>query len=82
MSLSSSELRSLATEIANQVGLKLMADLSPGRWMKVSEAAAYSRVSRDTIYRWIKEGYIHANKRTGEWIIDRESIDDWYSQLD
>jgi len=28
---------------------------------------------------WIKKGYIYGFKRSGAWIIDRQSIDDWYS---
>jgi hypothetical protein len=50
-----------------------------GRWLTLKEAMTYAKVkSPNTIKKWIAEGYIYANKRTGSWIIDRQSIDDWY----
>ena len=50
-----------------------------GRWLTLKEAMTYAKVkSPNTIKKWITEGYIYAHKRTGAWIIDRQSIDDWY----
>jgi len=50
-----------------------------GRWLTMKEAKLYAKVrSVNTIKKWISEGYIYAHKRTGSWIIDRQSIDDWY----
>lgn len=51
-----------------------------GRWLTIEEAMAYAKVkSRMTITAWINKGYIYAHKRTGSWIVDRETIDDWFS---
>ena len=50
-----------------------------GRWLTMKEAMTYAKVkSVNPIKKWIVEGYIYAHKRTGSWIIDRQSIDDWY----
>lgn len=59
--------------------LELMLSVQ-GRWLTVKEAMDYAKVkSRSTLMKWIDAGYIYAHKRTGEWIIDRNSIDDWYN---
>ena len=74
--LNHSDIEAIADLVAKRV---LAAQPQAGRWMTVEEAMAYTRVkSVKTIRMWIKEGYINANKRTGTWIIDRESIDDWF----
>jgi len=51
-----------------------------GRWLTMKEALDYAKVkSVKTLKMWIDKGYIYGHKRTGNWIIDRQSIDDWYS---
>ncbi len=58
---------------------QIMADLSPDKWLTLEEAKAFAKVkSINTIKTWIKEGYIDATKTTGQWRVDRESIDDWF----
>jgi hypothetical protein len=58
----------------------IAAMIPPGKWLTLKEAMQYAKVkSTDTIRRWIAEGHIYGFKRSGEWIVDRESIDDWYS---
>lgn len=75
--LNRTEIAALADMIAEKV---LAARPQVSRWLTLEEAMAYAKVkSKNTIRRWIQEGYIDANKRTGSWIIDRESIDDWFS---
>lgn len=65
--------------IAKQVISLMSAESRPGRWLTLKEAMVYAKVkSRDTIMKWIDEGYIYAFKRSGEWVVDRESIDSWY----
>ncbi len=49
------------------------------KWMELNEAIKYAKTSKNTIKSWIDEGYIYGFKRSGKWIIDRESIDNWYS---
>jgi len=49
------------------------------RWLTIQEAMDYSRVkNRKTIMKWISLGLIYAHKRTGSWIVDKESIDKWF----
>lgn len=79
MQIERADIESLAAVIAREVGANIMAKTSPGRWLTVEEAMRYSKVrSRNTIRKWIDNGYIYAHKRSGEWIVDRESIDDWF----
>ena len=55
-------------------------DVPVGRWLTMNEALGYAKVkSVKTLKMWIDKGYIYGDKRTGSWIIDRQSIDDWYS---
>ena len=71
-------------QLADIISKRILEAQPLRRWLTLSEAMRYAKVkSRDTIRRWIDEGYIYAHKRTGQWIVDRESIDDWFgSQKD
>ncbi len=73
-----SDIQVLAIAIAAQVKADLQASAAPGRWLTVKEAMAYAKVSLNTIKRWVDEGHIYGHKRTGKWIVDRESIDNWF----
>ena len=71
------------THIADAVAARIREQgtgASLGRWLTVEEAMKYARVKSPpkTIYAWIEQGLVYAHKRTGRWIIDRESIDDWF----
>ena len=75
----SKEIEQMAAAVAAQVLESIRAELSYGRWMTFKEAMAYAKVkSKTTMLKWINEGYIYGFKRSGEWIIDKESIDDWF----
>jgi excisionase family DNA binding protein len=79
--LTQTEIESIADMLAVKIGLILESKKPASRWLTVQQAKEYAAVkSNGTIRRWINEGYIHANKTTGEWRIDRESIDDWLKQ--
>ena len=79
MELTRPEISALASMVAQEVRASILADLSPGRWLTLHEAMAYAKVkSPNTIKKWISEGYIYAHKRSGQWIVDRESLDDWF----
>lgn len=72
----------LAELIANKL-VKATQAKSYGRWLTMEEAKEYAKVrSVNTIKKWITQGFIYANKRTGTWIIDRQSIDDWFLSED
>ena len=80
MDLTHNDMKTLATFIAEAVGEIIAAEKITGRWLSLSEAMEYAKVkSSNTIKKWIDEGYIYGFKRSGEWIIDRDTIDDWYS---
>ena len=79
MNVSHNDIASLAQLIAEQVRVDILSSIAPGRWLTFPEAMLYAKVkSRDTMRKWIDNGYIYAHKRSGQWIIDRQSIDDWF----
>jgi hypothetical protein len=79
MNINHQDISALSSMIASQVQADILAKLSPGRWLTLREAMAYAKVrSATTIKAWIENGYIYAHKRSGQWIVDRESIDDWF----
>lgn len=79
MKLSHTDIASLAEFIAEQVKIDILSTVTIGRWLTLQEAMKYAKVkSVNTIRNWINEGYIYAHKRSGSWIVDRESIDDWF----
>ena len=75
------ELNVVAGLVAEQVIATIRSEKSLDRWMTVPEAMAYAKVkSRTTIMEWLDRGFIYGMKRDGgSWIIDRETIDDWYN---
>jgi hypothetical protein len=78
MEISRPDIAAIAEIVSREVQNNLAA-LSVGRWLTLPEAMMYARVkSPNTIRKWIDKGYIYASKRTGQWVVDRESIDDWF----
>ncbi len=79
MNINQQDISAISSMIATQVQADILAKLSPGRWLTLREAMDYAKVkSVTTIKAWINDGYIYAHKRSGQWIVDRESIDDWF----
>lgn len=79
MQLFDHDITLLSQAIAQEVLARIGSGSSPGRWLTLREAMEYARVkSRTTMLHWINEGYVYAFKRSGDWIVDRQSIDDWY----
>jgi len=71
--LTDKEIKALADE------LKRIIPIEPiGRWLTMAEATEYAKIKSKTMKKWLDEGYIYGFKRSGQWIIDRQSIDDWY----
>jgi len=71
--LTDKEIKALAEE------LKRIIPIEPiGRWLNMAEATEYAKIKSKTMKKWLDEGYIYGFKRSGQWIIDRQSIDDWY----
>lgn len=79
MQITQAQISEIAEMVARKVSESIAAVSTPGRWLTLDEAKKYAKVkSRSTIKAWIDEGYIYGFKRTGEWIVDRESIDNWF----
>jgi len=77
--LNHKDLNALAALIAKEVEEGVLSRLSPGRWLTLQEAMDYAKVKcPKTFLKWIDRGHIYGFKRSGQWIIDRVSIDDWY----
>lgn len=45
------------------------------RWLTMEEASNYGRMGRPKLMELIRSGQIYGTKRTGKWLIDKESID-------
>lgn len=72
-------IKEIALIVARQVIESVRLESSRPKWLTIEEAAEYAKASKNKIQAWIDEGYIYGFKRTGKWIVDRESIDNWYS---
>ena len=48
--------------------------------MTIDDLAAYLKVSRRTIYEWLKHNKIPAVKLVGQWRFRKEEIDSWMEQ--
>jgi excisionase family DNA binding protein len=48
--------------------------------MTIEDLAAYLKVSRRTIYEWLKLNKVPALKIVGQWRFKREKIDAWMEQ--
>jgi hypothetical protein len=79
MELNRDDISLLADLVAERVEATVKEGMYPGRWLTLREAMDYAKVrSVNTIKRWIDQGYIYGHKRSGHWIVDRQSIDDWF----
>ncbi len=47
------------------------------RWLSVDEIGVYLGVKRDTIYKWIREKGMPANKLGRLWKFKRDEVDAW-----
>ena len=69
------DLTSYIKELRNLVSLSQ-------RWLSMSEACIYSKMSKNTLMLCINDGEIQAVKRRGKWIVDRLSIDSYYTDFE
>jgi len=66
-------------QLSELIARKINPSMLPRRWLTLAEAKSYANIkSTTTIMKWIDAGVIYASKRTGQWIVDRDSIDQWY----
>lgn len=47
------------------------------RYLLVRDVCEYLNVSDETIYKWIRCGFIPAHRVGKRWMFDREEIDQW-----
>ena len=47
------------------------------RWLSVDEIAAYLGIKRDTVYKWIREKNMPAQKVGRLWKFRKEEVDVW-----
>lgn len=45
--------------------------------MTIDELSAYLKVTKRTIYEWLKQHKVPAVKLVGQWRFRKERIDDW-----
>jgi excisionase family DNA binding protein len=48
--------------------------------MTIDELATYLKVTRRTIYEWLKQHKLPALKVVGQWRFKKEAIDKWLEQ--
>jgi len=51
--------------------------MANGTLMTIEELAGYLKVTRRTIYDWLKHNKVPALKVVGQWRFKREKIDAW-----
>ena len=51
--------------------------MANGALMTIEDLAGYLRVTRRTIYEWLKKNKIPAVKLIGQWRFQRDKIDAW-----
>ena len=47
------------------------------RWLSVEEIATYLGIKRDTVYRWINEKQMPAQRIGRLWKFKRDEVDEW-----
>lgn len=78
MELTHNDLQQLAAMVAQEIKDILGAPI--GRWITFAQAMKYARVrSKTTMRKLINEGHVYGFKRGHGWIVDRESIDDYFN---
>lgn len=50
------------------------------RWLTFAEAVKYSRRGKEWLLQKLKTGEIYGYLEKGKWIVDKQSIDDYYLQ--
>ena len=69
----------LAVLVAQKIKETVQVAGNQPRWLNMKEAVAYAKTSERKLRAWVDEGYIYGFRRTGQYILDRESIDKWYN---
>lgn len=59
--------------------IRINMDITAGL-MTIEDLAAYLKVSRRTIYDWLKRNKVPALKIVGQWRFQKDRIDSWIQQ--
>lgn len=51
-----------------------------GDWMNVSQLGKYLEVSTDKIIEWASNGMLPCTKEEGEWMFERNKVDQWIAE--
>ena len=51
--------------------------MSADKWLTVEEICAHLSLSKDTVYKWIKEKQMPASKVGRKWMFKKEDVDHW-----
>ncbi|MBI5193256.1 MAG: helix-turn-helix domain-containing protein [Nitrospirae bacterium] len=55
-------------------------DINTAKWLSLEHACIYmTGLSENTVLKHIREGDIYGIRKGGKWVIDRESIDEYYN---
>jgi excisionase family DNA binding protein len=47
------------------------------RWLTVDDICKYLSITKDTVYKWIEQKGMPANKIGRKWLFKKEDIDTW-----
>lgn len=47
------------------------------KWLTVNEICEYLYTTRDTVYKWIKQKQMPANKVGRKWLFRKDEVDAW-----
>ena len=51
--------------------------MNEGKWLTVDDICIYLSVTKDTIYKWIKQKEMPASKVGKKWMFQKEDVDQW-----
>ncbi|MGB2630754.1 MAG: polymer-forming cytoskeletal protein [Candidatus Omnitrophota bacterium] len=51
-----------------------------GSWMTLNQVAEYLEVDANKVHEWANSGVLPGTRESGEWIFEKEKIEQWISQ--
>ncbi|MCP3925495.1 MAG: helix-turn-helix domain-containing protein [Desulfobacterales bacterium] len=80
MDYTQENISAIGDNIAEKVKDIITSDMTADKWLDLQGTIKYSKVSKNTLKKWISEGYIYGKRAAGgKTIISRESIDNFYN---
>ena len=50
------------------------------RWLTVDDICKYLSVTKDTVYKWIEQRDMPANKVGRKWMFQKDEVDKWVKE--